>query len=184
MTAEQIVHAQARTREMLASAGIALTPEESSRIEIADFGLGRLEEEGLEIITYVNNDRYCAKELVMFPRQTCPEHRHPPVGSDPGKTETFRVRKGVVLLYVEGRATPGSKARVPAQSASTYTVFHEIELHAGQQHTIPPNTLHWFQAGDEGAIVSEFSSPSRDEYDIFTNPRIVRIPIVVGRTPE
>jgi D-lyxose ketol-isomerase len=49
-------------------------------------------------------------------------------------------------------------------------------LQPGEQYTIPPNTLHWFQAGDEGAIVSEFSSPSRDEFDIFTDPRIVRIP--------
>jgi D-lyxose ketol-isomerase len=179
MTAEQITYAQARTREMLADAGIALTPEESSRIEIADFGLDRLEDEGLEIVTYVNNERYCAKELVMFPGQTCPEHRHPPVGSDPGKTETFRVRRGVVLLYVEGRATLGFKGRIPVRSASAYTVFHEIELYAGQQYTISPNTLHWFQAGDEGAIVSEFSSPSRDEYDIFTNPRIRRIAISV-----
>ena len=33
------------------------------------------------------------------------------------------------------------------------------------------DTLHWFQAGDEGAIVSEFSTRSYDEFDIFTNPR-------------
>jgi D-lyxose ketol-isomerase len=38
--------------------------------------------------------------------------------------------------------------------------------------------LHWFQAGAEGAVVSEFSSTSRDEYDVFTDPRIVRIPVV------
>lgn len=35
--------------------------------------------------------------------------------------------------------------------------------------------LHWFQAGDEGAVVSEFSSTSRDEFDIFTDPRIKRM---------
>ncbi|MFL5665945.1 MAG: D-lyxose/D-mannose family sugar isomerase, partial [Ktedonobacteraceae bacterium] len=33
---------------------------------------------------------------------------------------------------------------------------------------------HWFQAGDEGAIVSEFSSPSYDEFDQFIDPRIYR----------
>ena len=37
-----------------------------------------------------------------------------------------------------------------------------------------PDTLHWFQAGDEGAIVSEFSTRSRDETDVFSDPRIVR----------
>ena len=45
--------------------------------------------------------------------------------------------------------------------------------------TIPPNTLHWFQSGDEGSLVSEFSSTSRDEFDIFTDPRIKRIVEVV-----
>jgi D-lyxose ketol-isomerase len=175
MTTEQIARARARTRAMLAEAGIVLSIEESERIEIADVGLDRLEKEGLEIITYVNNDRYCAKELVMFPRQTCPEHRHPPVGSDPGKTETFRVRRGVVWLYVDGPAKAPIQARVPEESRPYYTVFHEIELHPGDQYTIPPNTLHWFQSGDEGAIVSEFSSTSRDQFDVFTDPRIRRV---------
>jgi D-lyxose ketol-isomerase len=55
-------------------------------------------------------------------------------------------------------------------------VFHELILDPGEQYTIPPNTLHWFQAGDQGAIVSEFSSISRDDIDIFTDPRIRRIP--------
>ena len=32
---------------------------------------------------------------------------------------------------------------------------------------------------DEGAIVSEFSSTSRDEFDVFTDPRIKRIPEIV-----
>jgi D-lyxose ketol-isomerase len=175
MTAEQIAQARARTRAMLADAGIILSSAEADRIEVVDVSLGRLEKEGLEIITYVNNDRYCAKELVMFPRQTCPEHRHPPVGSGPGKTETFRVRSGVVWLYVEGPAAASPKARVPEESRPYYTVFHEIELHPGDQYTIPPNTLHWFQSGDDGAIVSEFSSTSRDEFDVFTDPRIRRV---------
>src|SRR5437763_4006868 len=53
-------------------------------------------------------------------------------------------------------------ARLAAGRESTYTVRHEIVLHLGQQYTIPPDTLHWFQAGEEGAIVSELSSSSRD----------------------
>ncbi|MCK4600833.1 MAG: D-lyxose/D-mannose family sugar isomerase, partial [Phycisphaerae bacterium] len=73
-------------------------------------------------------------------------------------------------------ATTDPKARVPEGSEEYYTVFKEIELNPGQQYTISSDTLHWFQAGDEGAIVSEFSSTSRDESDIFTDPRIKRIP--------
>ncbi|MCZ8516822.1 D-lyxose/D-mannose family sugar isomerase [Paenibacillus filicis] len=163
---------------MFAECGIRLTAEDVGNIEVAGFGLGELDVQGLELITYVNNDRYCAKELLLFPRQTCPEHLHPPVGSDPGKMETFRCRAGKVFLYVDGEAAETVQAAVPAGSEAYYTVFHEIELNPGEQYTIMPGVKHWFQAGDEGAVVSEFSSTSRDEVDIFTDPRIERIPVV------
>ncbi|MDK2970766.1 MAG: D-lyxose ketol-isomerase [Candidatus Sumerlaeota bacterium] len=172
----EVRKAQARAKEMLDKAGILLTPEERENIEIAEFGLGRLEEEGLELVIYENNDRYCAKELVLFPRQTCPEHKHPPIDGEPGKRETFRCRHGKVWLYVEGEPAKNPKAKIPAVSKDYYKVFHEIELTPGMQYTIEPDTFHWFQAGDEGAIVSEFSSTSRDEADIFTDPRIKRLP--------
>lgn len=179
MLTKQIVEAaQARTAAVFEQAGIVLTDEERAGIEIADFGLGQLEVEGLEIVTYVNNERYCAKELVMFPKQTCPEHIHPPVGDDPGKMETFRCRYGKVYLYVSGEPAAQIKAEIPAGSEPYYTVFNEIELNPGEQYTIVPGTPHWFQAGEEGAIISEFSSTSRDEADIFTDIRIKRIPEV------
>jgi D-lyxose ketol-isomerase len=146
--------ARARAAAMLEQAGIVLTDDEKRDLEVADFGLGRLEEVGLQLVVYENNDRYCAKELVLLPGQMCPEHRHPPVGDDPGKQETFRVRAGVVTLWVDGHG--------------------ELTLRPGEQFTIPPDTLHWFRAGDDGAIVSEFSSRSRDETDVFTDPQIVR----------
>ena len=44
-----------------------------------------------------------------------------------------------------------------------------------QSQVRQPNTWYWFQAGDEGAIVSEFSSPSYDEFDQFIDPRIRRL---------
>lgn len=178
MKHSEVTAARRRARQMLAEAGIALSPVEAANIEVADMGLNRLAQEGLELITYENNDRYCAKELILFPGQTCPEHRHPPIEGEPGKQETFRCRKGVVWLYVEGPASPSIQATVPQQSRAHYTVFHELALHPGEQYTIPPNTLHWFQAGPEGAVVSEFSSRSRDEFDIFTDPNIRRAPVV------
>jgi len=45
----------------------------------------------------------------------------------------------------------------------------------GHQYTINKNTLHWFQAGEEGAVISEFSSSSDDASDIFTDSRIKRV---------
>lgn len=154
ITRRELASARRRAARMLARAGIVLTPAERRTIEVADFGLGELARTGLELVIYANNDRYCAKELVMFPGQTCPEHRHPPVGRHPGKRETFRCRWGDVVLHVAGRRT--------------------IRLRPGGQFTIPPDTWHWFQAGPRGAIVSEFSSTSRDPYDIFRDPRIAR----------
>ncbi len=175
---EEYRAAQKRAKEYLDRAGIVITPEEEAHIEVADFGLGDLEHTGLQLVVYVNTDRVCAKELVLFPRQTCPEHRHPPVEGEPGKEETFRCRWGQVFLYVPGEPTPNPKARPPKGREHTYTVWHEIVLNPGDQYTLPPNTLHWFQAGDEGAVVSEFSTRSRDEADIFTDPEIQRATIV------
>jgi len=164
-----------RALELLESAGIVLTQEEKDGMEVADFGLGDVEHTGLQLVVYVNNDRYCAKELVLLPFQTCPEHRHPPVGDRPGKMETFRCRWGRVYLNVPGDPTPNPRSRPPAGRERHYTVFHEIELGPGQQYTIPPDTPHWFQAGPEGAVVSEFSSTSTDEHDVFTDPEIRRV---------
>src|SRR5438477_7716889 len=152
LTRSTVQQLQRRTAKVLTQVGIALTPEEREQIEVVELGLGEVEHTGLQIVVYINNDRYCAKELVLFSRQTCPEHKHPPIGNDPGKMETFRCRWGKVWLYVEGEPTRDYKAQVPASSEAYYTVFHEIELHPGDQYTIQPNTLHWFQANDEGAI--------------------------------
>jgi D-lyxose ketol-isomerase len=143
--------------ERLAAAGIVLSEAEREAIEIADFGLSRLREVGLMLLVYVNTDRYCAKELVLYPGQECPEHRHPPFDGTPGKEETFRCRVGVVHLRVAGE---------------------ELVLGPGEQHTIPPDTLHSFRAGAEGAVVTEFSSASRDELDVFTDPAVRRSTVV------
>ena len=176
MQRAEVEAARKRADAVLRAAGIVLTDSEKERIEVADFGLDEFATSGLALFTYVNNDAYCAKELVLFPHQTCPEHRHPPVAGGPGKMETFRCRKGVVWLYVEGKSAAQPSATPPKGSEPYYTVFHEIELQPGDQYTIPPDTRHWFQSGGEGAIVSEFSTTSRDESDVFTDPRIRRLP--------
>jgi D-lyxose ketol-isomerase len=153
ITADEEREARAYAAAKLADAGVVVTDEERAAIEVADFGLGRLREVGLQLLVYVNTDRYCAKELVLYPGQECPEHRHPPFDGTPGKEETFRCRTGSVELIVAGR---------------------RYELRPGDQHTIPPDTPHSFRAGADGAVVSEFSSTSRDDLDVFADPAIVR----------
>ena len=178
MNAGQVKRVRHRTLEFLKKAHIAVTREEAENIEVADFGMGDIRNMGLELVVYQNNDRYCAKELVLFPRQTCPEHRHPPMDErNPGKQETFRCRWGEVYLYTEGEATKKPKAKLPAKYRSNFTVWNEILLRAGEQYTIPPNTLHWFQGGAKGAVVSEFSSTSIDESDEWTDRNIRRMPV-------
>ena len=86
---KQASGARQRALDFFSKAGIMLTPEEKSAIEVADFGLGDLNHTGLEVL-------------------------------------------------------------VP-----------------------------WFQAGDEGAVVSEFSTKSRDEMDVFADPDIERITEIV-----
>ncbi len=165
----------ARTLEYFEKAHIALTDEEKKRVEVVDWGLNEVEVNGLEIITYVNTERVCAKEMVLFPFQSCAEHYHVPSYGKEGKEETFRCRYGEVYLYVEGEPTKNIKAKLPTTKVS---VFHEIILRPGEQYTIMPNTKHWFQAGKDGAVISEFSTKSTDETDCFTDERLVRAPII------
>ena len=160
--------------EYYEKAGIVLSEEEKKNIEVADFGLEMIDELGLQLLIYVNTERVCAKEMVLTPYQTCVEHMHGPTNGQPGKEETFRCRYGKVYLYVTGEGKKEDiKARLPK---SDVTVFHEIELNPGDQYTLMPETWHWFQAGEEGAVVSEFSTRSTDDTDIFTDKRIVRAP--------
>jgi D-lyxose ketol-isomerase len=175
----EVNEARKRAARLLKKARIAITPREAETIEVSDFGLGDIENVGLLVVVYENNDRYCAKEIVLLPRQICPEHRHPSLGgTEPGKRETFRCRWGEVFLYVPGEPTPDPRARIPERYRPHFTIWKEIVLRPGDQHTLPPDTLHWFQAGDKGAILSEFSSTSRDESDVWTDPRLERLPKV------
>ncbi|MGZ5454947.1 MAG: D-lyxose/D-mannose family sugar isomerase, partial [Candidatus Aminicenantales bacterium] len=150
MTSKDIAQARAAAAALLKKARIPITRDELESMEIADLGLGDIRRIGLEVVVYENNDRYCAKELVLLPRQICPEHRHPGVSGRMGKKETFRCRHGEVYLYVAGERTPKPMARVPRKYKSYLTVWHEIVLRPGDQYTLPPNSLHWFQAGDKG----------------------------------
>jgi len=175
LTRAELARRQAEAAALFQRAGIYITPAEQEAIEAADFGLSRFEETGLGVLVYVNTERCCAKELAMWPGQTCPEHRHPTVGDELGKEETFRCRWGKVFLYVPGEPTPNPSCQPPPAGEGAYTIAHEIALGAGDQYTIEPDTLHWFQAGPEGAVVSEFSTRSTDENDVFSDAEIQRL---------
>ena len=165
-----------RALEYYEKAGIALTDKEKDSVEVVDWGLDDLDNLGLQIITYINTERVCAKEMVLLPYQTCAEHKHVPTRGMEGKEETFRCRYGKVYLYVTGE---GKKEDIQGKLPDTdTTVYHEVILNPGEQYTIMPETWHWFQAGEDGAVISEFSTRSTDETDVFTDKRLVRATVI------
>jgi D-lyxose ketol-isomerase len=170
--------ARRRAAEMIRTAGIPIRADEPDRIEVVDFGLSRLAEEGVQVLTLVQTERISVKVLVLFPNQTEPEHWHPPVGNDPGKEETVRVVAGTVYFYIPGENT-FTEGFLVAGKEHRYTVRHEIALRPGEQITLAPGVKHWFQARDEGAVMFSFSTIARDAEDGFTDPDIVRITNVV-----
>ena len=162
--------------DMYEKAGIVLTEQEKNNIEVVDWRLDQVDTMGLQILTYINTDRVCAKEMVLLPHQTCAEHMHVPTNGQEGKEETFRCRYGKVYLYVSGE---GKREDIAAKLPDMeFSVFHEIVLNPGDQYTILPETWHWFQAGEEGAVISEFSTRSTDETDVFTDKRLIRQTII------
>ena len=177
LTAEVYEIARRRATEYLDKAGIIVTDDEKGRIQVAEYNMNDINNIGLELVVYVNTKRCCAKELVLFPGQTCPEHRHPPIVGEPGKEETFRCRYGKVFLYVPDsrdaqQESSGLRDEAPAGYEKYFTCSKKITLLPGEQYTIPPDTLHWFRSGPDGAVISEFSTQSRDEFDVYTDPRI------------
>jgi D-lyxose ketol-isomerase len=155
-----------------------ISEEEKKKIEVVDFGLSRLEIEGVQVLTLVQTERISVKVLALFPNQTEPEHWHPPVGNDPGKEETIRAVSGTVYFYVQGEDTFKHGFLVKGKERC-YTLRHEIILRPGDQITFQPGEKHWFQARDEGAVMYSFSTVARDALDQFTDPDIVRVVKVI-----
>ncbi|MGE5607522.1 MAG: D-lyxose/D-mannose family sugar isomerase [Bacteroidota bacterium] len=178
LTKKQFLDAQQRAAEMIRKAGIPITEAEIAKMDIADFGLNRLEEEGAQILTFFCTERVSVKVIALFPNQTEPEHWHTAVGSDPGKEETIRVISGTVYFYIPGEANLHS-GRIPKGKEEFYTVRHEIIMKPCDQITLEPGVKHWFQAGPEGAVMYTFSSCARDALDPFTDPNIVRVTKIV-----
>lgn len=166
--------AQHRAAAMIREAGVCITDAEAQKVEVADFGLSRLAVEGAQILTFVATSRIAVKVVALFPNQTLPEHWHPRVGDDPGKEETVKVVWGTLWLYIPGDDNM-CEGTIPSGKENVYTARHELIFKPGDQMTLEPGTKHWFQAGDEGAVLYSFSTVARDVLDGFTDPNIERV---------
>jgi len=178
LTRKEYEAAQRRAAAMIEEAGVVVTAEESGRVEVADFGLSRLDQEGAQILTLVATDRIAAKIIVLFEGQTLPEHWHPRVGEDPGKEETVRVVRGTLRCYVPGEDIL-REGFVPQGKQDAYTVRHELLLGPGGQTTLLPGTKHWFQAGAGGVVMYSFSTVARDILDQFTDSNVQRVTRII-----
>ena len=67
MTKETVSIQQEKAIAYFEKAAIVLTAAEQEAIEVADFGLGIVEQVGLQLVTYINTDRVCAKDMVLLP---------------------------------------------------------------------------------------------------------------------
>jgi D-lyxose ketol-isomerase len=175
---EEYIRAQERAEELLARAGIPVLEEEIARIEAVDFGLSNLEVEGLQLLTMFETDRLAGRILIMTPNQTEPEHWHPPFGSDPGKQEIIRAFWGELRFYLPGESNM-EKGFLVKGKEDVYTMRREVLLSPGQTLVLEPGTLHWFQAGEQGAVFYSYSTMIKDGADGFTDPHVVRKTVIV-----
>ncbi len=146
MKRSEVIAHRARVWQQLEDAGVPLTPD--TQIEIADFGLGRFEREGLGIVIRVNETEYCSKYLTLFPGQECPRHYHKL------KKETFFALQGIVELNVDGE---------------------KVSLAPGQSYTLRPGSWHSFRS-EAGAVIEEVSTHDENSDSYFEDPTIVRAP--------
>ncbi len=163
--------------EMCEAAGLLLTKEDKEKMTAADFGLNRIKQEGIQILTMFETDRIAGKILVLLPFQTEPEHWHPTVGDDPGKEEVIRAISGELYFYIPGEDTMEHGFIVDGKS-TCYTMRHEVNMKPGDQLVLPAGTKHWFQAGPSGAVMYSFSSKVTDLLDQFSDPDVVRQTII------
>jgi len=178
LTRKEFEAAKQAAFAMIRDSGIQILPEEIDKINVADFGLSDLSNQGIEVFTMFATERISAKVLVLFPNQTEPEHWHPPVDTDPGKEEIIRAIKGTVRFYVPGEDNM-KEGFIPKGKEAFYTCRNEIVLKPGDQLILPPGRKHWFQTDQGGAVMYSFSTCVRDVLDGFTDPNIVRTTQIV-----
>lgn len=106
----------------------------------------------------------------------------------PGKSETFKAIYGDGVLLADNaivlHAPSGVNPEKPparfrkqierVRETQCITTSREIYMAPGTNVLLPKCTKHAFLGGDKGAVYLEFSTPSMDEADRFTDPRVIR----------
>jgi len=169
----EFIKARCKVAKMLREAGIKITEDEEQKIVVNDFESGNLVKEGAQILEWLNTKRVGVRLIVLLPFQTLPEHYHRATTDEPGKEETIRVDSGTLYVYIPGEEKI-IHGFIPEGQNEYYTVRHEVVMKSGDQLTLDPGTMHWFQAGSDGVVMYTFTSQAKDRHNIFTNPRITK----------
>lgn len=177
ITREAYLDARDRAAKMMRAAGCVISEEEIEQMDVADFGLSNLANEGAQILSLCDTDKIAVRVIAQFPWQTEPEHWHIGFDGYEGKQETLRVISGELYLYLPGEDTL-SKGRIPEGKEAYYTSRREIVLKPTDTITMPPGEKHWFQAGPDGAVFYTMSTLAVDAMDPFTDPHMVRKTVI------
>lgn len=99
--------------------------------------------------------------------------------------QSARERAAEVLVRSGIVPTPAERAAIEAADfglSRLEEIGLQLVVHVNTDRVCAKELvlLHWFQAGDEGAVVSEPSTTSTDELDVFTDPLIARATVVAA----
>ena len=177
ITKKQYAEFKERAAKMIKDAGFPLSEQELNKMDVADFGLGRLETEGAQIVPVLDTDKVAMRIIALIPWQTEPEHWHTGTGNYAGKEETIRVISGELYLCKEGEDTL-CVAKIPYGKENVYTAKHEYVMKPCDSVFIPAGIKHWFQAGKQGAVILSTSSTAHDAFDPFTDPAVSRVTVI------
>lgn len=176
MNTRQRNTAKEEAQTLIRRSGWVLTEQEWQALSVNDFGLGNVLMEGFAFVDLLRSPRLRTTLLVLLPKQTLPQHMHPPHEDEEGKEETIRVLHGQAKVYVPGPEN-NPHILIPSGKEAYYTARHEIPLDAGQQFTITPTTEHWFQGGRAGAVCLCVQNRVDETKNIFADPRSLGCPI-------
>ncbi|NQU78806.1 hypothetical protein HQ545_03465 [Candidatus Woesearchaeota archaeon] len=91
-----------------------------------------------------------------------------------GKSETFKMIFGGGILWSDDAVVLRNCTDVDAKIPEHVTSKRALQLKEGSEVLLPKGTKHAFLAGGLGAVFFEFSTPSIDEADVFTDLRVIR----------
>lgn len=142
---------------------------------VADFNLKNFVDVGMAGIFWIINTKhkYTGVEMFLLPGQSIPEHWHVATKDASTKFESCHVRYGSITLFTEGEAKPDVADRIPQYQREIVKARKEKVLNPGEiGFAEKEGEKHWFKAGPEGAIMTEYATVHDGDGVRFSDPSI------------